>query len=278
MSSKVLKNKNVQITQHYGNGHTGVDVVGQGGTVDMVVAHSSGKIVFCQKGQKNNKGSKGNASYGNCVKIKHDNGMYTLYAHLADVRVNLGQYVKQGQDLGQMGNTGNSYGTHLHFEVFNKNNIRVNPEKYLNISFGGNINYTGTITYQVYNGKWEKEVNKADNTPNGYAGDKINFVSGVRAKPRYGEIKIKSHVVNKEWLNEVSSNDYVANDIQSGKTYSGIYGQPIDAIMFTTTKGYVNARVLTKRGWLPWVKFYNKFDEKIYVGNFGEPILGLQMK
>lgn len=222
-------------------------------------------------------GSSGNASYGNCVKIRHDNGMYTLYAHLADVRVNINQYVSQGQDLGMMGNTGNSYGTHLHFEVFNTNNSRVNPENYLYSDLDGSTTCTGTITYQAFDGKWEKEVHKADNTPDGYAGDGINFISGVRAKPQYGEIKIKSHIINKGWLEEVSSNNYITNDVDNGNSYSGIYTEPIDGIMFKTTKGFIDARVLTKRGWLPWVRFYNTFNEKIYIGNFGEPILGIQM-
>lgn len=149
MSCRVLKTKDFQITNHYGNGHTGVDVVGKGGTIDTVVAHSRGKVVFCQKGQKNNKGSKGNLSYGNCVKIKHDNGMYTLYAHLADVRVNLGQIVERGQDIGLMGNTGNSYGTHLHFEVFNNQNVRINSEPYLDKVFDeGKTNFK-TGRYKV---------------------------------------------------------------------------------------------------------------------------------
>lgn len=139
--------------------------------------------------------------------------------------------------------------------------------------------YTGTITYQTYdNGRWEKEVSKCDNTPEGYAGDSIHFISGVRAKPQFGEIKTKSHILNGEWLDEVSSKNYVANDTQDGNTYSGIYDKPLDAIMFTTTKGYIDARALTKRGWLPWVRFYKTFNDKIYIGNFGEPILGLQMK
>lgn len=107
--SRILKNKEHQITNHYGKGHNGVDVVGQGRTIDVVIAHTSGKVILCQKGQPHNPGSTGNASYGNFVKIQHDNGMFTLYAHLADVRVNQGQYVKQGQDIGLMGNTGNSY-------------------------------------------------------------------------------------------------------------------------------------------------------------------------
>ena len=54
MSCRVLKTKDCQITQHYGNGHTGVDIVGKGGTADMVVAHTGGKVVFCQKNQPHN--------------------------------------------------------------------------------------------------------------------------------------------------------------------------------------------------------------------------------
>lgn len=205
--------------------------------------------------------------------------MYTLYAHLADVRVNINQRVEKGQELGYMGNTGNSYGTHLHFEVFDAKNQRINPEPYLDSDLPNtDEDYTGVITYQAYDGKWEKEVNKCDNTAEGYAGDSIHFISGVRAKPQYGEIKIKSHILNGSWLTEVSSKDYKANDTQDASSYSGIYEWALDAIMFTTTKGYIDARALTSKGWLPWVRFYKTFNEKIYIGNFGEPIIGLQMK
>lgn len=278
MGCRVLKTRDCQITNHYGNGHTGVDVVGKGGMTDIVVAHSGGKVVFCQKGQSHNPGSTGNASYGNCVKIKHDNGMYTLYAHLADVRVNINQYVSEGQDLGQMGNTGNSYGAHLHFEVFNTNNVRVNPEPYLNSNLDGSVDCTGTITYQTYaNGRWYEEVKKADDTAEGYAGNGVDFISGLRAKPQYGELFIQSHSIKSGWLAEISSNNYETNDIQNGNTYSGIYGEPIDMIKIRSTKGWVDYRVKTASGWLPWVRGYKDFEDNIYAGNAGEPILGIQM-
>ena len=277
MSCKVLKNKNCIITCHYGNGHNGVDVVGEGRTLDMVKAHSSGKVIWIQKGQPHNPGSTGNESYGNCVKIKHDNGMFTLYAHLADVRVSLNQRVEQGQDIGYMGNTGNSYGAHLHFEVWNNQNVRINPEPYLNKDLDGSVECTGTIYYQVYaNNRWYEEVSKADDTYNGYAGDGINFISGVRAKPKFGEIKIQSHSMKNGWLSEISSKDYEVNDIQNANSYSGIYNEPIDKIKFKTTKGWVDARALTKRGWLPWVRFYQNFTDE-YIGNDGEQILGIQI-
>lgn len=278
MASRVFKTRDCQITQHYGNGHTGVDVVGKGGTTDMVVAHSSGKVIFCQTGQRNNKGARGNLSYGNCVKIKHDNGMYTLYAHLADVRVGINQYVQQGQEIGFMGNTGNSYGTHLHFEVFNTSNNRINPEKYLNSSLDGNTTCTGIITYQAYaNGHWYGEVKKADNTNNGYAGNGRNFISGVRAKPQFGEIFIQSHSIKSGWLGEISSINYKTNDTKDGNSYSGIYGEPIDMIKIRCTKGFVDYRVKVASGWLPWVRGYANYEDEIYAGNKGQPILGIQI-
>lgn len=275
MASRVLKTKDVQITQHYGNAHTGVDVVGKGGTTDMVVAHSSGKVIFCQRGQQNNKGAKGNLSYGNCVKIRHDNGMYTLYAHLADVRVNINQYVSQGQDLGMMGNTGNSYGNHLHFEVFNSSNARVNPEKYLNSNLDGSVECTGTIIYQVYaNRKWYDEVFKADDTANGYAGNGRNYISGLRAKPQYGEIFIQVHSIKSGWLGIITSRDYIKNDTQNGNTYAGIYNEPIDKVRIKCTKGWVDFRVLTESGWQSWTRGAKDFGE---AGIDGKPILGIQM-
>lgn len=281
-SSRVLETGLNQITQHYGNkGHSGVDLVKYKGQIDNIIAHSDGTIIFCQTGMTNNNQVGNNASYGNCVKIRHNNGMCTLYAHLAGVKVRMNQKVSKGQIIGLMGNTGNSTAAHLHFEVFDSNGRRINPEPYLNADLPGgssNPGYTGTITYQAYNGKWESEVHKVDDTPEGYAGDGIHYISGVRAKPQYGEIKIKSHILNGGWLNEVSSKDYVTNDTQNSNTYSGIYEKPLDAIMFTTTVGYIDARVKTKRGYLPWVRFYKTFNETIYVGNFGEPILGLQIK
>lgn len=110
----------------------------------------------------------------------------------------------------------------------------------------------------------------------GYAGDGVNYISGVRNKPQFGEIFTQSHSIKSGWLSEVSSQNYKVNDTQNGDSYSGIYNEPLDMIKFRTTKGWVDARALTAKGWLPWVRFYNKYTDN-YIGNKGEPILGLQM-
>lgn len=127
---RVLKGKECEITQEYGGNHIGLDIVGKGYTLDTVLAHSEGTVVYIQTGHGNNQGSTGNASYGNLVKIEHSSGCFTLYAHLDRVYVTTGQKVAKGQEIGFMGNTGNSYGGHTHFEVW-KNNVRINPYEYL---------------------------------------------------------------------------------------------------------------------------------------------------
>lgn len=127
---RVLKGKECEITQEYGGNHIGLDIVGKGYTLDTVLAHSEGTVVYIQTGHGNNQGSTGNASYGNLVKIEHSSGCFTLYAHLDRVYVTTGQKVAKGQEIGFMGNTGNSYGGHTHFEVW-KNNVRINPYDYL---------------------------------------------------------------------------------------------------------------------------------------------------
>ena len=81
-----------------------------------------------------------NGGYGNCVIIKHDlfgDTMYTLYAHLSEIKVKEAQMVIQGEIIGIEGgektdlNHGTSTGHHLHFEVQNKHRVPQNPRDYL---------------------------------------------------------------------------------------------------------------------------------------------------
>jgi len=131
LKNRVLESGLLEVTQEYKPGvHNGIDVVNQNYTLGNIVAHSDGVVVGC----RNNCNGFENGSYGNYVKIKHDNGYYTLYGHMAynTVRVSVGQRVSRGQVLGYMGNTGMSYGGHLHFEVRTPDDVRINPTEYLN--------------------------------------------------------------------------------------------------------------------------------------------------
>jgi murein DD-endopeptidase MepM/ murein hydrolase activator NlpD len=70
------------------------------------------------------------SSYGRLIKIKHEFGYETRYGHLSKIRVQVGQRVSRGERIGDMGNTGRSTGTHLHYEV-RVNGDAKNPLKYL---------------------------------------------------------------------------------------------------------------------------------------------------
>ncbi len=99
--------------------HTGIDVSAAGGT--PIYAAKGGQVIMSEYG------SGVNWSYGNFVVIDHGDGTTTLYAHMSSRAVSEGQLVTQGQTIGYVGNTGNSKGNHLHFEV-RVNGQRVDPE------------------------------------------------------------------------------------------------------------------------------------------------------
>lgn len=71
-----------------------------------------------------------NGSYGYLVVIDHGEGLQTCYAHNSKLLVEVGQYVKKGENITLSGNSGNSTGPHLHFEI-RINGTTVNPENYL---------------------------------------------------------------------------------------------------------------------------------------------------
>ncbi|MER5201967.1 M23 family metallopeptidase [Streptomyces sp. NPDC002825] len=72
-------------------------------------------------------------AYGNAIVIKHANGTYSQYAHLSKIKVYIGQSVAAGQQIALSGNTGNSSGPHLHFEIRTTPNYgsAVNPMAFL---------------------------------------------------------------------------------------------------------------------------------------------------
>ena len=97
--------------------HKGIDIGAGYGT--KVSAADSGTVIMAQY----------NGGYGNCVVINHGNGMTTLYGHMSQINVSVGQSVSKGDSVGLVGSTGVSSGPHLHFEV-SVNGSRVNPLNY----------------------------------------------------------------------------------------------------------------------------------------------------
>lgn len=106
------------VTCSYGNGHNGMDIGAPHGT--PIVASRSGTVMVA------NGSDEWGDSWGYYVSIYHDSTYSTLYAHMSSVAVSAGQWVNKGDVIGYVGNTGYSFGNHLHFEVY-QNGTRVNP-------------------------------------------------------------------------------------------------------------------------------------------------------
>ena len=122
-----------EITNWFSASHQGMDIVNKGYTLGNVVAHSDGEVVDIVKDCNYNTYPNGDHIYGNYVMLKHEDGYYTLYGHGAynTVKVSKGDKVKRGDVLFYMGNTGYSNGGHVHFEVRDKSNTKINPQPYL---------------------------------------------------------------------------------------------------------------------------------------------------
>lgn len=105
-----------QITQYFAWYHPGVDIANRAGP--GVAAADGGTVVVA--------GWPDSYGYGNRVVIDHENGYQSLYAHLSNIYVSVGEKVSRGQLVGQMGSTGRSTGTHLHLEIHYKG-VAINP-------------------------------------------------------------------------------------------------------------------------------------------------------
>lgn len=103
----------------WGSYHKGIDIPGEGGF--PITAAEAGEVVRTNNSCIHNYGKDGSCGcgggYGNFVIIDHGNGFLTLYGHMTQTSVEIGDKVKKGQQIGLMGSTGWSTGTHLHFEL-----------------------------------------------------------------------------------------------------------------------------------------------------------------
>ncbi len=98
--------------------HTGMDFTAPVGT--EIYATGDGVVERVERKR---------TGYGHNVIIKHGFGYETLYAHMSEINVKVGQTVKRGEVIGLVGNTGTSVGPHLHYEVI-KEGSKVNPANY----------------------------------------------------------------------------------------------------------------------------------------------------
>lgn len=107
-----------KVGARWGRQHQGIDIARP--LHDNILSADGGVVVIAQN----------HSTYGNYIKIDHQNGYETIYAHLSAFKVNVGDKVGRGQIIGTMGSTGRSTGKHLHFEVYKNGNIQ-NPLNYV---------------------------------------------------------------------------------------------------------------------------------------------------
>lgn len=100
--------------------HKGLDIAAPKGT--PIYAAASGTVITSAYGW--------NGGYGNYVVINHGNGINTAYGHCSSLVAKVGQTVNAGDLIAYVGNTGDSYGNHLHFEI-RVNGVAQNPQNYL---------------------------------------------------------------------------------------------------------------------------------------------------
>lgn len=203
VKNRVIEGNQLEITQIYKAGvHNGIDVVNKNYTLGYICSHSDGNVVDTRDGLGNMPNS---SSYGNYVKVKHDNGYCTLYAHLekGTLAVANGQRVAKGQRLGFMGNSGNSYGAHLHFEVRNESDQRIDPTPFLDADLPSikKEKSTDELAREVIEGKY------------GNGEDRKKALGS-----RYGEVQAR---VN-EILRGQSASNSITYVVKAGDTLSGI--------------------------------------------------------
>ena len=156
LRTRLLGGDYLEVTQMYKEGvHKGIDVVGKDYTCDYIRAHSKGVVIGVRKDCNNFE----NGSYGNYVILDHGNGYQTLYGHMeyGSVHVNVGDSVNEGEVIGYMGNTGESFGAHLHFEVRHNGN-RIDPYSYINSDLPNSYEEpekdVETLAHEVIEGKY----------------------------------------------------------------------------------------------------------------------------
>jgi murein DD-endopeptidase MepM/ murein hydrolase activator NlpD len=98
--------------------HKGIDITGRSG--DPIFAADGGEVIV----------SGWSVSWGNVIRILHDNGDVTLYSHCSALLVKVGDRVSQGQQIARMGRTGVASGVHLHFELI-VDGVNVDPLPHL---------------------------------------------------------------------------------------------------------------------------------------------------
>ncbi len=121
-----------RVSSHFGprnctgcsRNHKGIDLAASSGT--PIAAVGAGRVIRANFSE----------SYGNVIEIQHADGTITRYAHMKNnsMQVRVGDTVAGGQQIGQVGSTGQSTGPHLHLELLSPSRVAMNPAPALNLA------------------------------------------------------------------------------------------------------------------------------------------------
>ena len=273
IGTRVLESGLCEITQDYRKGHGGIDLVRDGYRLDNITAHSDGTIVQVIKNINVNTPNEP-TNPGNMVRIDHGNGFQTRYLHLAygTVNVNVGDKVKRGQVIGFMGNTGNAFGAHLHFEVLKDGN-RINPTEYLDKDFPRTNNVNVYYRVRTVKHGWLPEVKNLED----YAGWENSPITDIAIRVDRGTIRYRVHVKGGNWLPYVT--EYNINDSINGYAGNGRVIDAIEVYYYTPEDIRPFKKAKYKVNEYPW-QYDNEKDNRQdgYAGSFGVNVIKFQIE
>lgn len=217
----------------WGRVHGGIDL--DVATNTGIRAYKAGTVLIAEY----------NESYGNYIVVEHDNGLKTLYAHCSSLLADVGSSVKKGQIIALSGNTGNSTGPHLHFEV-RINDERVDPAKYIGI-------------YAKEN-KDSQKVNDIIKTVNMTA-SQIEFINSIKDAAIEGyqhynilpSLTLSQAIIESAW-----GKSAIGNNIFGIKAFSDWKGPK--KCVWTSEERSDGTSYRTKA----WFKDYDNFNESVY--------------
>lgn len=246
MANKTVKNKNyvfpLNSNDYYvsslygyrwGKVHGGIDLAVAEGT--EIRSYKKGTVIT----------SEYNSSYGNYIVIEHKNGLRTLYAHCNTLIAGAGSTVEKGQIIALSGNTGNSTGPHLHFEVHINGN-RVDPAKYIGIFAEKNED--------------SDKINNLIETIN-LSGSKLNFINSIKEAAIEGyqhynilpSLTLAQAVIESAWGESAIGNNIFGikafSDWKGAKKYVWTYEEKNDGSKYKTKA---------------WFKDYDSITESVY--------------
>jgi len=191
-------NLNFKYGMRWGRMHKGLDLFLRTG--DSVVSAFDGIVRYAQFNS---------GGFGNCVVVRHTNGLETVYGHLSKIMVSVNQYVQGGETVGLGGTTGNSSGPHLHFETRYKD-FPIDPEMYFDFKNGKLISDKLVI---------DKNRLSSERYPSGATSTKkYGKRSKLGSKSKYGKKGSKKNVKKSGKKSTKSSGKKTSSNKKSSKS------------------------------------------------------------